>query len=321
MTYRVAPNQRSSPPGQPGPSSRYKTTRPIAGVSLLVFSTWALSCLDGSGKWSMEAGAPLLLLCWMRYVVHLGLAVALILPARGARGLRSLRVRDQILRGIFMLASTLASFTTLHFLPQAEATAIYFLAPLIVLAFAPWVLQEPMRISRWVAAGVGFMGVLIVIRPGSGLDATGTIFGLITAILIAGQSIATRRVAVDNPYTTLVWSGLVGSVCLTFTMPFWLSSVLSAVHTLGPFQWMILISTGAWGALGHLLQIKAYQNAPASLLAPFTYLQIIAAAALGWFIWSQFPDAISWLGIIIICASGLSIGVVEWRKGRKSIPA
>jgi drug/metabolite transporter (DMT)-like permease len=216
-----------------------------------------------------------------------------------------------------MLAATMSFFTTLHYLPQAEATAINFLAPLIVLARAPWVLKEPPRLSRWVAAGVGFLGVLIIIRPSAGLDPVGTIFGLLTACLFAGQFIATRRVAVDDPFTTLIWSGAVGSVCLTAGLPFILPAALPLLDSLDAWQWIILLSTGFWGAAGHLLQIQAYRYAPASMLAPFVYLQILSAAALGWLIWGQFPDALSWLGIAVICASGITIGSIEWRARRR----
>ncbi|MGB3288427.1 MAG: DMT family transporter [Burkholderiaceae bacterium] len=288
--------------------------RPIAGIIVLVLSSWALSTLDASGKWVMGAGVPLLVLCWVRYVVHLLLVLGLVLPVRGKQVLRSVRPSAQLARGSVMLLATLSFFTTLHYLPQAEATAINFLAPLIMLALAPWVLKEPARLSRWVAAGVGFIGVLIIIRPDSGLDPVGTLFGLLTALLFAGQYIATRRVAADDPFTTLVWSGAVGSLCLTAILPFVLPSVWPLLAGLTGFQWLILISTGFWGALGHLLQIQAYRYAPASVLAPFIYLQIISAAALGWLIWGQFPDAFSWLGIAVICASGMTIAVLEWRR-------
>jgi drug/metabolite transporter (DMT)-like permease len=294
----------------------YGAARPIAGIVVLVLSSWALSTLDASGKWVMGAGVPLLVLCWVRYVVHLLLVLGLVLPLRGKKVLRSVRPSAQIARGSVMLLATLSFFTTLHYLPQAEATAINFLAPLIMLALAPWVLKEPARLSRWVAAGVGFLGVLIIIRPDAGLDPVGTLFGLLTALLFAGQYIATRRVAFDDPFTTLVWSGAVGSLCLTVILPFMLPSVWPLLAALSGWQWLILVSTGFWGALGHLLQIQAYRYAPASVLAPFIYLQIISAAALGWLIWGQFPDAFSWLGIGVICASGMTIAVVEWR-GRK----
>ncbi|NYT63519.1 DMT family transporter [Alcaligenaceae bacterium] len=290
----------------------YGATRPVAGIVVLVLSAWALSGLDASGKWVMGAGVSLLMLCWVRYVVHLLLVLSLVLPVRGLGVLRTVRPRAQLLRGSLMLMSTFSFFTTLHYLPQAEATAINFLAPLIVLSLAPWVLKEPARISRWIAAGVGFLGVLIIIRPDGGLHQLGTLFGLLTACLFAAQSLVTRRVAVDDPFTTLVWSGGVGGVVLTLALPFILPDALPFLATLGPWHWLILISTGFWGALGHLLQIQAYRYAPASLLAPFIYLQIISAAALGWLIWGQFPDALTWVGIAIVCASGISMGAREW---------
>ena len=294
----------------------YGATRPIAGIIVLVASTWALSGLDASGKWVMGAGVSLVVLCWVRYVVHLLLVLGMVLPTRGPKVLRSVRPRAQLARGGIMLLATLSFFTTLRYLPQAEATAINFLAPLIMLALAPWLLKEPARVSRWVAAGVGFLGVLIIIRPDAGLHPIGTIFGLITACLFAAQYIATRRVAVDDPFTTLIWSGAVGSLCTTVALPFVLPQALPLLSSLSVWHWLVLISTGFWGAAGHLLQIQAYRFAPASLLAPFLYLQIISAATLGWLVWGQFPDPLTWLGIAVICASGISIGMIEWR-GRK----
>lgn len=313
--FAAAPRRRASAARASGTGSSAFTgaTRPIAGILLLIFSTWALSGLDASGKWVMGAGVTLLVLCWVRYVGHFLLVLALVLPAKGPRVLRSVNMRNQILRGGFMLASTLSSFTTLSYLPQAQATAINFLAPLLVLALAPWVLGEAPRLSRWMAAGTGFAGVLVIIRPGSGLDPVGTMFGLITACLFAGQYITTRRVAADDPFTTLIWSGAVGSVALTAILPFVLPAVQPMLSTLSPIHWLVLISTGFWGALGHLLQIQAYRNAPASMLAPFLYTQILSATALGWLVWGQFPDAVTWLGIAVICASGIVIAMLEWR--------
>ncbi|MBB5215497.1 DMT family transporter [Parapusillimonas granuli] len=290
--------------------------RPFLGIGVLVLSSWALSGLDASGKWVMGAGVSLLMLCWVRYVVHLFLVLGLVLPARGAKVLRTKRPAAQITRGGVMLLATLSFFTTLRYLPQAEATAINFLAPLIMLAVAPWVLKEPARLSRWLAAGVGFLGVLIIIRPDAGLHPLGTVFGLLTACLFATQFIATRRLAAEDPFTTLVWSGAVGSVLLTIALPFVWPTIRPMLAALDAWQWLILLSTGFWGALGHLLQIQAYRYAPASMLAPFLYLQIVSAATLGWLIWGQFPDPLTWLGIAVICASGVTIALVEWR-GRK----
>ncbi len=289
---------------------------PMVGVLLLVLSMWTLSCLDASGKWVMNAGVPLLVLSWFRYAVHLLLVLALVLPARGLRILRSNKPREQILRGGSMFLATLMFFTTLSYIPQAEATAINFLAPLLVLSVAPWVLKEPARLSRFIAAGVAFVGVLIVIRPGGGLHPLGTIFGLITACCFAVQFIATRRVAGDDPFTSLIWSGAVGTLFLTLALPVILPPALPVLRALSLTDWALLISTGITGGLGHLFQIAAYRRAPASTLAPFVYLQIISATSVGWLVWGHFPDALTWLGIAIICASGICIGVVEWRRGR-----
>src|SRR5690606_16428461 len=164
------------------------------------------------------------MLHWMRYFVHL--LMVLVMPSRGLGVFRCLRPGAQLARGSIMLLATLSFFTTLRYLPQAEATSINFLSPLIVLAVAPWVLKEPARLSRWVAAGVGFLGVLVIIRPAAGLDTVGTLFGLLTACLFACQFIATRRVAVDGPFTTLIWSGAVGSLALTVALPFVLPKAL-----------------------------------------------------------------------------------------------
>ena len=108
----------------------YGATRPFAGIAFLVLSAWALSGLDASGKWVMGVGVSLLMLCWVRYVVHLLLVLGLVLPSRGREVLRSVRPGAQLLRGSVMLLATLSFFNTLRYLPQAEATAINFLAPL-----------------------------------------------------------------------------------------------------------------------------------------------------------------------------------------------
>src|SRR5690606_26495857 len=134
--------------------------RPIVGIVLLILSTWALSSLDASGKWIMAAGLPLLVMCWARYMIHWFLVLAVVLPMRGIKVFKAHRPHDQDLRVLIMLFATLFFFSALRYLPQAEATAINFLAPLLVLSVAPWLLKEHSQLSRWVAAGDGFLGVL-----------------------------------------------------------------------------------------------------------------------------------------------------------------
>lgn len=290
--------------------------RPLFGIASLLCSLLLLTTLDGMGKWLMSVGVTLLVLCWFRYVIHLTLLLAIILPSRGLGVFKSQMPKLQLLRAAAMLGSTLSFFTTLSYLHQAEATAIIFIAPLLMLAIAPWILKEPSRKSRWIAAGVGLIGVLIIVRPSSGLSTLGVIMGLVTACLMTAQHILTRMLARDSSFTTVLWSGAIGTVALTLYLPFILPSALNTLQSLSGGNWLILLSCGVAGGLGHLLQIQAYRYAPASLLAPFIYVQITFAASLGWLVWSHIPDATTWLGISIICASGIVNSLIEWRNSR-----
>lgn len=288
--------------------------RPLLGIILLVVSTWALSTQEASGKWVMQFSLPLFMVILVRYAVHVVLVLAITWPKMGARVFCSTNYVMQIIRGSTSLFAILTIFMALSYLPQAEATAIYFLAPLLVLCIAPWFLAEPSRWYRWLAAFIGFAGVMVIVRPGTGLHPIGVIYGLIAACVIAAQFLCTRKLAADNSMTTLLWTGLVGLAGGIVLVPFKWHEGVAVLSGFAPWQWLLLLNTGIFGTVGHLLQIKAYQHAPASLLAPFSYLQIIAAAVLGLVIWGQFPDAWAWFGIFIVCASGIVVTIVEWRN-------
>jgi drug/metabolite transporter (DMT)-like permease len=172
---------------------------------------------------------------------------------------------------------------------------------------APWLLNESHRPHRWAGVLLGFAGVLIVVRPGAQLDPIGVALGLLTAITFAFFQIATRRVAHDHPLTTNYYGGLFGSVALLLALPwFWTVPELSAV------QWLLLLSTGLTGFLGHLMQIMAYSRTQATLLAPFSYFQIAAAVTLGGLVFDQLPDLTTAVGMALICLAGL--GVVLWES-------
>ena len=282
-----------------------------SGILLHIAGLWTLSTLDASGKWLVMAGVSVFMVTWFRYIVHIALMSAVVLPRRGMAIFRTRSLSRQIVRGVLMIATSVLFFTVLGRLPIAEATALNFMAPLFLMALAPWLLHEPHRLHRWIGVVAGFAGVLIVVRPGSQLDPIGIALGLLTALAFALFQASTRRVAHDDPLTTNYYGGLFGTVALTLALPWvWQTPDLSAG------QWLLLISTGVTGFLGHWLQIMAYSRTQATLLAPFSYLQIVAAATLGWLVFDQLPGLVTALGIAMICLAGLGVALWERRLVR-----
>jgi drug/metabolite transporter (DMT)-like permease len=287
-----------------------------SGILFHVAGLWTLSTLDASAKWLVLAGVPVLMVTWVRYLVHIAVMTAVVLPAQGSAIFRTRSLHRQLVRGLLMVLSTVLFFSVLRRLPLAEATSLNFMAPLFLMAMAPLLLNEAHRAHRWVGVLMGFAGVLIVVRPGSQLDPIGVALGLLTALTFAFFQIATRRVAHDPPLTTNYYGGLVGTVALTLALPwFWETPDLSAG------QWLLLISTGCTGFLGHLLQIVAYSRTQATLLAPFSYLQIVAATGLGWLAFGQLPDLTTAIGISLICLAGLAVVLWETRRAIASMVA
>jgi drug/metabolite transporter (DMT)-like permease len=286
---------------QSGPQSHLRS-----GILLHITGLWVLSALDASGKLLVMAGIPVLMVSWVRYVVHTALMTAVVLPQRGTAIFQTKSLSRQIVRGLLMIATTVLFFSVLGRLPLAESTAMNFLAPLIVIAMAPWLLNETHRLHRWLGVVAGFAGMLIVVRPGAHLDPVGVALGLASAFCFAFFQMATRRVAHDDPLTTNYYGGLIGSAALTLALPwFW------QVPDLPLWQWLLLLSTGVTGLLGHWLQIAAFRRSPATLLAPFSYMQIASAATLGWLVFGQLPGLASWAGIALICSAGLGVVVAE----------
>lgn len=286
-----------------------------SGILLHIAGLWLLSTLDASGKWLVLAGVPVLMVSWVRYAVHTALMTAVVLPRRGTAIFQTKSLTRQLLRGFLMIATTVLFFSVLARLPLAEATAINFLAPLFVMAMAPWLLKEPHRLHRWLGVLVGFAGMLVVVRPGAQLDPVGVALGLLTAFTFALFQISTRRVAHDDPLTTNYYGGLFGTAALTLVLPwFWVTPELSLL------EWALLVSTGFTGFFGHWLQAAAYRKSPASLLAPFSYMQILSAAILGWWVFGQIPGQTTALGIALICLAGVGVALTEarlaWRRSR-----
>ncbi|MGP1682298.1 MAG: DMT family transporter, partial [Giesbergeria sp.] len=174
--------------------------------------------------------------------------------------------------------------------------------PMLVTLLGVFLLKEKVEPARWVAVAAGFIGVLIIIRPGSGIFAWVAVLPLATAACFASYQILTRKLAgVDGPYTSLFYSGLVGTVMLAAVLPFQWTTPTTVVHAL------MLPTIGFIGGLSHLILIRAYDQAAVSTLAPFSYTQLIWVILIGYLVFGDFPDRWSLIGIAVIMASGIYI--------------
>lgn len=237
---------------------------------------------------------------WARYVSNVALLLAWFAVRGELRRLRTVRPGIQFARGLLLAGATLFYFTSLSVLPLADAAAIAFVLPLFVVALAAPMLKERLDAPRLLAIVAGFAGALIIVRPGS---ATFTLYALLPmamALCNALYQILTRKVAgVEHPFTSLIWGAIVGAVLMSAVVPFAWKTPDQALH------WALLGVLGVLASIGHYLLIRAYDYAPATLLAPYTYSGLVWAMLLGLAVFGNFPDGWSLAGMAVIVVSGL----------------
>ncbi|MEZ0168073.1 DMT family transporter [Microvirga sp. TS319] len=236
-------------------------------------------------------------IAWFRYMVAIIAAAPLLTAFRGR--IRSQHHSVQLVRGAAMLSSTLFLIAALRLLPVAEATALVFVSPLIITTLSVLLLREVVSPLRWLIVLLGFLGVLIIIRPGNEGFAWTAFLPLCSSLCWALGVIYTRKVvAVDTPLTTLVYSAVTGFVAISALVPF---------NFISPTMDQLLLGTamGLLWVAAHICITLAYSSAPASQLAPYSFTQIIWAALLGYLVFSHTPDALAILGCGVIIASGM----------------
>lgn len=270
----------------------------MLGVALMVISTIFFSMSDVATK--VLAGLlPPVEIAWLRYVTFALILIPLALGSSRGAGLRSKRPGLQVMRGLGMVGSALLFTLGLPYLPIADATAIYFISPIVITALAIPLLGEKVGWRRWTAALIGLLGVLVVIRPGTGAFNVAALLPLLGATSWAGAAIATRMMSgTDRPMTTLAYSAAVGLAVLTVMVPF---------YWVTPSWWelALALAMGSLSTAGHGMVVVAYRHATASMVAPFSYVQLIWSGALGFVIFGAMPDGYTITGAIIIAASGL----------------
>jgi drug/metabolite transporter (DMT)-like permease len=278
------------------------------GIVYMVLTTLFFASLDALGKLALDT-YPVFMVVWARFTFHL-VVVLLVLAFGIRRYVSSGSVGLQLMRSLLMLLTNVLFFAGLAHTQLATATSISFLGPIIVTILSVPLLGETVGLRRWAGVILGFAGALIIIRPGTGIIGPSALFFLASATSHAVYLIITRRIrAIDDPFTTLLYTALVGSVASTLIVPFgW--------QTPEPADWPILIGLGVCGAIGHFFLIKALQSAPASAVVPFSYSSLAWAIVFGYLLFGDLPDFWTLVGAAIIAGSGIYIFYREQRLRR-----
>lgn len=284
----------------------------LYGVALICLAVAFFACLDTTAKYLAQTLPPLQVV-WLRYVTHFLIVLMIWNPIGRPALYRTKRLWLQIIRAALMFGATAFNFVALKYLQLAEANAIFFAAPLLVAAFAGPLLGEWAGPRRWAAILAGFLGVVVVLRPG--LGGLHPAFGLsvLGMASYAFYSITTRMLAAtDSPQSMLIFSALFPVIALTPIVPFiWQSP--EALHL-----WLLMPLLGAFGAAGHWCLILAHGQTPAPVLAPFTYTQILWMIVLGFLVFGDRPTATTLIGAGIVIASGLYLLARERRSRVKN---
>ncbi|MBO6520421.1 MAG: DMT family transporter [Rhodospirillales bacterium] len=282
---------QTPPPAQAG------DTR--AGIFWMIMTMLMFVSMDTCAKY-LVSHYPTMQAVWGRYffqVVILCVALAPRIPEL----MRTQSLTFQLVRSLFLLGATLCFFTGLGTIQVAEASAIMFTAPLMLTAAAPFVLKEKVGVRRWVSVIIGFIGAMIIIRPGQGALAEGAFWVLGAAACYACYQLSTRALSgQDSVLTTLFYSALLGALIMSAVVPF--HFVMFA-----PIDWAIMALAGLFGTVGHFCMIKAFTNAEASQVAPYSYTNLIWASIIGFVLFGTLPDIWTYAGAGIIIASGLYI--------------
>ena len=254
---------------------------------------------------------PVALLRWSRFAVRALVMAVLFAPVMGRNLVRTSQLRLQIGRSMALIVSSVCFYNALRSLPLADATAIIYCTPVLVVLLSVAVLKERITPPRTAFVAAGLVGMLLIARPGAPVLQGATAFALGAAALYAVFQILTRKLHGEDPRVTLAYPAFCGVV---LTMPMLL--LLDFPIAMPGADVALLLLVGALGTTGHFMFIRAVQRAPASALAPFTYTQMVWAVLFGWLVFGQLPDRYTQAGIAIIAGSGL---LLAWHERRRAL--
>jgi len=266
---------------------------------------WAiLPFMDVIAKY-LSSDLSFLQITWARYFFTVFFTLPLMFFFFRKNLIWTTQPKLQSLRGSLLFFANVLFFYSISIISMAKALTLAFIAPLITTALSPLLLNENVGFKRWFAVIVGFLGSLIVIRPGFIDFNLATIAGLGTGFFYGLYLILTRKLHTsDNTLLTLLLTGVVGLILGSFIVPFvWINLSLN--------QWLLLALMGVFACLGHFFLILSLKYSDASKLAPLGYFEIVTNVILGYYFFSDFPDNLSWLGLFIIILSGIYISLRE----------
>jgi drug/metabolite transporter (DMT)-like permease len=279
-----------------------ETEHPLHGAALTVGAALVFALLDAVTK-DLTTRVALMVVIWGRYAVNCLFTVGVFWPQVGARLLHTRHPLLQSVRGLALVTTTGLVVAALRHLPLAETTALVFSAPLLSTPLAVPLLGERMTLRRTAATGVGFIGVLLIARPGGSLSGIGVTLALGGAACLSVYHVLTRKLSgADPPMTQLFYMALVGSVA-AFPALLW----TGGFGGIAPGDWMRIVLVGVLAGVGHYLMIRAYKAAGVNTIAPYIYTQLVWAMLLGWLAYRHLPDAYGLAGIAVIMASGLFV--------------
>jgi len=259
-----------------------------------------LPVMDGFAKY-LSSDMPVLQITWARYFFTVVFTLPVMMLFFRNKLVWTDKPKLQIIRGLVLLAANICFFYAISVISLAKALTLAFVAPLIVTAFSPIFLGERVGVRRWTAVIIGFIGSLVVIRPGFVEINLASLSALCTGIMYGFYLIITRKLSTsDNSLLTLLLTGTVGLIVISLTMPFiWINP--------SPLQWSLMAGIGLFACIGHLFLILSLKYADASKLAPFSYFEIITNIIIGYYFFNDFPDNWTFLGLFIIILSGIYI--------------
>ena len=259
-----------------------------------------LPIMDGFAKY-LSADLPVLQITWARYFFTVVFTFPLMFFFFKKYLVWTDKPKLQLIRGLILLTANISFFYSISVISLPKAFTLAFVAPLVVTAFSPFFLGESVGYRRWAAVIIGFIGSLVVIRPGFLEINLASLAALGTGIMYGFYLIITRKLSTsDNPLLTLLFTGVVGGIIATTFMPFvWVSPTFK--------QWSIMAAIGLFACIGHLFIILSLKFADASKLAPFSYFEIITNIIIAYYFFGDFPDSWTFLGLFIIVFSGIYI--------------